>query len=529
MRTDVPEGIGEDEAQQRFDGEDVLRADSPGASPETGRGGDGRAFARGFLLTISGILVTVSGALVAVGCFLGLYVRPTSDDWCAAWKSRDMGVFGITSDFYMTQNGRVANAFLSGVIYGDGLIGTKILPTVIAVTFTIGLVLLGAQFTRFLGAKPRILLLTAGALILQALIYFAGTRNYQALLWAPATISHTIPSVIGVWALLLGIRTVRRPAGPARTFGYVATFLIAAALGTLSEPFTLVSGLIGAGAGLLALPRFGLARTWRPFAWCLVWCVGLLSGLLFLYTSPGARWRRAQNPSKESLLSSEGLRATTHDWLSMWESVTGQWAYLGAAAVGILIGLTVAARSTGSDRSQDRPAVPRPTLIALWVLPVFVVVLGSFAVAAGLRSGYGPTGWTYARTWTNFLVPMELALCLYGALLGRWVGRTLASRTAATRSVPVAVVAVGALALGSMAALVPAVQTLATTTVSRSVAWDAQNARIEKEARQGVADAGYRPLPIGSLAEPFYTKNYKRDWVSACVSKWYGIERVHRR
>lgn len=533
MRTDVPQGTGEAGAERGFEGEETPRADSPGASPAAGRGGDLRAFARGLMIGTSGILVAVSGAMVAVGCFLGLYVRPTSDDWCAAWKARDMGVFGITSDFYMTQNGRVANAFLSGVIYGDGLLGAKILPTVIAVTFTLGLVLLGSQFMRFLGAKPRLLLLIAAALVLQALLYFAGTRSYQALLWAPATISHTIPSVIGVWALLLGIWTVRRPGGRARTAGFVATFLIAAALGTLSEPFTLVTGLLGAGAGLLAVPRFGLARTWRPFTWCTVWCFGLLSGLLFLYTSPGARWRRAQNPSKESLLTPEGIRATIHDWQLMWDSVAGQWAYLGAAAVGVLIGLAVGLRTSASASASDRPeglrTVPRMTRIALWLLPVLVVVLGSFAVAAGLRSGYGPTGWTYARTWTNYLVPMVLALCLYGALLGRWAGRLLASRTTTARYAPVAVVAAGALVLGSMAALVPSLQKLTTSTVTRSVAWDAQNARIQKEARQGSSDVGYRPLPIGNLAEPFYTKNYKRDWVSACVSQWYGIDRIHRR
>lgn len=533
MRTDVPQGTGEGKAERGFDGEDALRADSPAASTATDRGSDRRAFGRGLMLGTAGILVTVSGALVAIGCFLGLYVRPTSDDWCAAWKSRDMGVFGITSDFYMTQNGRVANAFLSGVIYGDGLIGTKILPTVIAVTFTLGLVLLGSQFMRFLGAKPRLLLLTAGALVLQALVYFAGTRNYQALLWAPATISHTIPSIIGVWALLLGIWTVRRPSGPLRTFGFVATFLIAAALGTLSEPFTLVTGLLGAATGLLSVPRFGLARTWRPFTWCSVWCFGLLSGLVLLYTSPGARWRRAQNPSKESLLSVKGFRATLHDWLQMWDSVTGQWAYLGAVAVGILIGLAVGMRTSATTPASGEPeelrTVPRLTRIALWLLPVAVVVLGSFAVAAGLRSGYGPTGWTYARTWTNYLVPMLLGLCAYGALLGRRAGRFLAGRRTTTRYVPVAVVAAGAFVLASMAVLVPEVQKLATTTVTRSVAWDAQNARIEKEARQGSTDVGYKPLYIGNLAEPFYTKNYQRDWVSACVSKWYDIDRIHRR
>ncbi len=87
----------------------------------------------------------------------------------------------------------------------------------------------------------------------------------------------------------------------------------------------------------------------------------------------------------------------------------------------------------------------------------------------------------------------------------------------------------GSLALASVAVLVPDVQRLTTTTVARSVAWDAQNARLRGEAARGVTDMGYRPLYIGGLAEPFFTRDYERDWVAACVSKWYGVDRIHRR
>ncbi|MFD9304804.1 DUF6056 family protein [Streptomyces sp. NPDC060048] len=497
--------------------------------PSSGAGrGSGRALLRGLLPAAGATLVAAAGALVAVGCFLGLYVRPTSDDWCAAWKSRDMGVFGITSDFYMTQNGRIANAFLSGVVYGDGLAGTKILPSAIAVAFTVVLVLLGRDFVRFLGGRPRLLILTACALVVQALIYFAGTRSYQVLLWAPATISHTVPSVIGLWALLLAVRTVRDPRHAVRVAGFVSAFLIAFALGTLSEPFSLVSGLLVGALGLLCLPRLGLARTWRPFTWCLLWCSGLVCGLVVLYTSPGARWRRAQQPAKESLLSAGELKGTLRDWLHMWDSVTGQWAYLGAAAVGVLLGLASVFRGPAPRTLEPRRAIPRKVLVPLLLLPVPVVVLGSLAVVVGLRSGYGPTGWTYARTWTSFLVPMELALCGYGALLGAWGGRWLSGRPRSSAVLVTGAVVAGGLALASVAVLVPAVQDLTTATVARSLAWDAQNSRIRGEAARGATDVAYRPLYIGALAEPFFTRNYERDWVSACVSKWYGVDRIHR-
>ncbi len=79
-----------------------------------------------------------------------------------------------------------------------------------------------------------------------------------------------------------------------------------------------------------------------------------------------------------------------------------------------------------------------------------------------------------------------------------------------------------------MAALVPNVRQLTTATVTRAVAWDAQDSRIRAEAARGAVDVGYRPLYIGSLAEPFFTADHERDWIAACVSKWYGIDRIHR-
>ncbi|MEU6300850.1 DUF6056 family protein [Streptomyces erythrochromogenes] len=513
-----------------------------------GPGAGAHRLPRTLLPAAAATLLAAAGALVAVGCFLGLYTRPASDDWCAAWKARDLGVLGITADFYTTQNGRITNAFLSGLLYSGGPAGTKILPTLITVLLTAALVLLGRRLLRALGHTPPLLLLTACALVLQALLYYAGTRSYQVLLWAPATISHTLPSVIGLWALLLALATVPHPRRAVRTAGLAGALLIGFALGTLSEPFALVSGLAAALTAVLCLPRLRLATTLRPFTWCLLWCTGLLCGLAVLYTSPGARWRRAQQPEKEPLLSAAELRATYEDWLHMWDTVTGQWAYLAAPAAGLLLGLAATLRTprpspSPSTSTSTSPSPPPPspsptpappsrwTRAALLLLPLPVVVLGSFAVAAGLRSGYGPTGWTYARTWTSYLLPMEIALCGYGALLGAWAGPRLAARRRPAGPATLAACATAAfcLTLAATASLVPSLQQLTTTTVARSIAWDAQNTRIRTETARGATDVGYRPLPIGTLAEPFFTADRNRDWVAACISRWYGIDRIHRR
>ncbi|MFJ7155801.1 DUF6056 family protein [Streptomyces sp. NPDC101118] len=481
--------------------------------------------ARRLLVRCAAVLVAAAGALLSVGIFLQLYVRPTSDDWCAAYKARDLGVLGLAKDFYLTQNGRVTNALVTGVVYADGLAGPRLLPSLLALALGLCLVLLLREALRMLGfGGVPLLVLVAVAAALEALLFFAGTRTYQALLWAPATISHTLPTVLGAGTLLLGIHAARRGGTAARGAALAGTFCVAVAMGMLSEPFSMVSWAFAATAGVLAVPRFGLARDRCPLAWCTAWCLGVPLGLAILYTSPGARWRRAQQPEKASPLSPEELTGTVGDALRILRTIAAQEAYLAAVALGLLLGLAVAL--CGPAGPGTLGTAPRWAGRALFVLPPLLVLASVFLVALGLRSGYGPTGWTYARTWTSFMTPLLLTLCLYGAWLGRWAGLRLRARGPAAPAL--AVTAATAVALVALAALVPALRQLTSDTVDRGLAWDRQNARIRAQVAGGARDVGYRPLPIGNLAEPFYTRVYRSDWAARCVSEFYGVDRIHR-
>ncbi|UWE12192.1 DUF6056 family protein [Actinacidiphila bryophytorum] len=490
------------------------------------------------------LVAVTSGSLLTVAAFLGLFVRPTSDDWCGVTKTRDMGVLGITRDFYETQNGRVANAFVTGLVYTDGLLGPKILPTLLVLGMTSGLLTLLRMLDRRLGwGVPRPFALAA-VLTVEAVVLLAGTRPYQALLWAPATISHTLPGILGIWSVVLALAAARRGRGSRRA-AVVCAVAVGAVVGTLSEPFTAVSGIFaGAAAALLLLPGLR-ARTWFPLAWCAGWCGGLVAGFTVLYTSPGARWRRAQEPPTDGLLSVKGLRADVHDWLHVWQSVTHTWAYLAAPAVGLLLGFCCADRfgSRGAEAEAGRGASDSTerassVLAAGWawrclllVLPAVLVLVASFGVVVGLRMGYGPTGWQYARAWTNFLLPMTLLLCGYGALLGRWAARPrVAARSQTSRPAAMALsVLATAVCLSSMATIVPALRDMTGSAVVRAQAWDRQDAAMKHQARDGVTDAAYHPLPVGYLAEPFFTRTYSRDWVAACVSQYYRVQRIHKK
>ncbi|MFF8377204.1 DUF6056 family protein [Streptomyces sp. NPDC015661] len=488
-------------------------------------GTDGRRGApRRLLPWITLAVAAGAGALLSVGAFLGVYVRPTSDDWCALWKARDMGPLGITSDFYRTQNGRVTNAFLTGLLYSDGMRGPKLLPAFLIVTLGVGLFLLAREALRALRLPFPVAATATAVLMLEALLFLGGTRSYQVLLWAPATISHTLPSVLGVWAALSGVWAARSHRPWARSVAVGAAVLMGAAAGTLSEPFVAMSGLLAATAGVLCLPRLRLCRDRFASTWCAAWCVGLVIGSVVLFVSPGARWRRAQQPKRPLSLSEIG--ATFHDWARIWESIGGQWAYVGALAAGVLLGLATALGARRSAPAAGGPgALPRGALLTIAVLPVPLIALGSLVTAYGLRGGYGAGGWTYARAWTSFLVPFLIALCGYGAWLGHRIGRRLGARSALAA---VAAGIAGVVAVAGTAALVNPTRTLTTRTVERSLAWDRQDARIRAEAAAGRADVTYRPLFIGGLAEPFFTTVYQRDWVAQCAARYYGVERLRR-
>ncbi|MFF1505985.1 DUF6056 family protein [Streptomyces sp. NPDC058326] len=502
-----------------------VRRPDDGEDTGTGHGGRLPRALRG----VAFVVAACAGALLSVGAFLGVYVRPTSDDWCALWKSRDLGVLGITADFYRTQNGRVTNAVLTGLLYSEDMRGPKLLPVFLVVALAAGLFLLAREALRALRLPFPTAATAAAVLVLEALLFFAGTRSYQALLWAPATVSHTLPSLIGIWAVLSAVWAARSRRRWARSTAVGSAVLLGTATGMLSEAFVAMSGLIAAAAGVLCLPQLRVTRDRYASTWCATWCLGLLTGFVILSTSPGARWRRDQRTERP--LSLAELGATLRDWHRIWETIGGQWAYASALAVGVLIGLAVAFQGRRSSAPENAARPPRGTFLAAAVLPVPLIALGSLVATYGLRGGYGEGGWTYARAWTNFLVPFLIALCAYGTWLGLRLGRRLAVHPAPT-GVRVAryavLLAAGAVALAGTAALAPAVRTLTTQTVARSLAWDRQDARIRAEVEAGAREVTYRPLLIGGLAEPFFTTVYARDWAAQCAASYYGVERLNR-
>lgn len=464
------------------------------------------------------LLLLVGGSLLAVGAFIGYFVRPAAEDWCFAWRTRDSGTLGLIRWLYMDDNGRAGNAALLGSIYSHGTLGPRVLPTVLALTLVAGTFVLARLLLKGAGWSVPGIVVLAAATGVGGLLLLGGATPYQIFLWAPGAVSHTVPSVLAVWTTVL-ILVTHRSAAPRRQVVVVTVVgLVGTFIGVLSEAATAVCALLGLAGVLLLAPRARRRREWFPFAWPVAWLSGLVVGFVILITSPGVATRRERSPVQASLFSADGLSGVFAQWGHVLGHVLGQPAYLGALALGLLVGLSSTPAPTGEGRAM-RSRAKRTGLLAV---PFVLVTVSSLLVVVELRSGYGRNGWTYQRTWTNFLFPWLLALGFYGVVLGGALRRM-------RRPVLTAggfVVALGA-GVAALVAVSPTVVQLMRTTVPRSIAWDAENARIERDLRRGDDPIAFRPYPIAGMSEPFSIRDGDRDWVAGCVADYYHVVRVY--
>lgn len=438
------------------------------------------------------------------------------------------GSAGMIHHYYADVNGRVANAAAQVLVYADGLRGARALTAVLIIALAAGVFVLTHTVLRHLAWPQPALSSGLVAVAVTALTFFAGNTVYQVTYWPAGTVSHTLPAIMGLWNLVFAlIAARRRPSWQVVSVG--CSFLIGVTIGTLSEPFFVVSGVYASAALVLALGARRDVRSRFPLAWLAGWIVGLLIGFLVLVTSPGMSVRTSRSRPQSSLLSADGFTEAFTGWQNTWTLIASQPAYYVALTAGALIGL-LAGRSTLRSTSLPFPPGPwtrgRRTIVL--VLPAALVMVASFAVVAGLRQGYGANGWLYQRTWTNFLVPALLTAALYGVAAGRALGRRLDGRTGGVARVAVVVVlaATAILSTAGFVSLVPANSELAAQMAVRAEAWDANTRAVERQVRSGRRVVGFTPNPIARSTEPFTLTAPGTDWVSGCAASYYGVDRV---
>ncbi len=469
--------------------------------------------------------------LLALGAFASPAVRLAADDWCAAARIRDYGSLGFIDYYYFKVNGRLVYHLAQLLVFfPEGLRGARVLPFVLIVTLTVGIFTMLYLALRHLHWRWPAAAAGFLAVVVSALTFFAGNAVYQILFWSAATVTHTLPVVLGIWNVVILMVAARSPRRWVRVTAVVLALFMGFAVGSLGEAFFVVSGVYAGTALLLALLAWPDRRSRFPITWLAVWLMGMLVGFAVLYFSPGQALRTELSYRQEQppLLSVGGLSEAVHGWLRSWEIILSQPAYYAAIAAGLLVGLLAsraALRRTSLPFAGGSWTLPRKLLVA--VLPAVLVVIASFGVIAGLRYGYGPGGWRFQRAWTSFLIPAIVTAALYGAAAGYWLGRR-GRGWERNVAVPAMVALLGVSALFStvlLGSIVPRNTGLVHQMTVRAKAWDKNNGAVERQIREGKRTVRFTPTPIADSTEPF-RHTTQPDWAAKCAAVYYGVAKV---
>lgn len=443
--------------------------------------------------------------LLGVAAWFGRWVRPGGDEWCFLPVVRDEGLSGMVGKFYLGDNGRITNAVLVWAYARFGVAGHQWFGLVS------GGVMLGILWAVTVSALRRagltaprgVPLLVAS--MATAVFLFATPNTYKTFYWPAASVSHTLAPVLACAAALPLLRARSRRG---RRIALVSVFAAGLCIGTLSEETSVVVLVVlSAVLLLLAGQRRGYAR-----GWCLTGMAGTGIGTLVLYTSPGARIRRGRfGTDGVSFLAPDSLLGSLRGFGHILGTILTTWAYPGAVAAGVLLGLLI--RGPGGRQV---------------VLPVRRRRLACVAVLAFLLSGYlctlvaypvfGERVTTSTRIWNDYLLLYIAVLVGAGALLGLALGQRT-RHTGAVQAAGAAVCVAVCLALA-----VPLWRLEADMRV-RAVKWDHQDRWLRARVAAGDRVLPYTPVSVAGMVEPF-RRHGRRVWPAPCVADYYHLERI---
>ncbi|MEV7680667.1 DUF6056 family protein [Streptomyces sp. NPDC088341] len=492
------------------------------------------------------VLLPLPLALLGTASWLGGYVRPSADEWCFLPTVRDNGISGLVEKFYTVDNGRVGNGLLVGLYTKSGATGHQWFAPVSAVVvlgvlWTVtGLLLRAAGRT-----APRGVPLLVASMV--TVVFLLATPNtYKTFYWPASSVSHTAAPVLAC-AAAIPLRWAR--SRTARAAAVATAFLAGCFIGTLSEEASAVA-LVVLTAVLLLSGGVFTARVRRyARAWCLAGLTGTGAGALVLLTSPGSRNRRERfGAGTASAVAPDSLLESLRAFLEILGTVLTTWQYLGAVAVGVLLGLCA---SAGAGGGGGRGAGSAPVLLPR--RPLFLVSAGTLTF---LVAGYLCTVITYplfgsrvtgaSRTWNDYLLLYVLLLTGIGVLLGRACVRGQARARERTRGEgrdrvrrrargqvrrrrvwPTALMAAAcAAACGAVCfQLASPLAQLGHDMRVRAERWDRQDLRLRTEAARGARIVPYTRLPISGMGEPFGGPG-PRTWPAGCVADYYHLERI---
>ncbi|MFF1832935.1 DUF6056 family protein [Streptomyces sp. NPDC058231] len=451
--------------------------------------------------------------LLGVAAWFGRWVRPSADEWCFLPVVRDQGLAGMIGKFYLGDNGRIANAVMVWAYAKPGVAGHQWFGLVSGTVMLGILWAVTASALRRAGlTAPRGVPLLVASMV-TAVFLLATPNTYKTFYWPASSVSHTMAPVLACAAALPALRARSRTGRRAAT---AVVLLAGLCMGTLSEEASVVVIVVMSAVALLARPVFPGRRRAAVRVWCLAGIGGTGIGTLVLFTSPGARIRRGRfGTDGVSFLAPDPLLGALRDFGHILGTLLTTWAYLGAVAAGVLLGLLV----RGGDGR-------RVTLPRRWPLfggaGVLVFLLAGYLCTVVAYPVFGRSVVTSSRIWNDYLLLFLAVLVGAGALLGLALGRR-ARRSGAVRAAGAAVCA-AVCAVVCVALTVPLGRLEGDMRV-RAVAWERQDRWMRARAAAGARVLPYTPLPVAGMVEPF-RHHGRRVWPNTCVADYYRLDRI---
>ncbi|MFD3654483.1 DUF6056 family protein [Streptomyces sp. NPDC058620] len=447
--------------------------------------------------------------LLAAASWFGRWVRPSADDWCFLPVVRDDGIAGIVGKFYLDDNGRLANGLLVGAYARFGVAGHQWFAVVSAVLMLGVLWAVTVSALRRAGVTvPRGTALLIASMV-TTLFLFVTTNTYKTFYWPAASVSHTLPPVLACAAVIPLLRARSRRG---RLFALSAALLMGLVIGTLSEETTVVILVVLVAVMLIGRWIFPAHNRAYGWAWCVAGIAGTGIGALVLLASPGSQARRERfGAQNAALLAPDSLIGSLRGFGEIIVTVATTWQYVGAVAVGLLLGL-VADRADGSP---TRPPTRWPLLAATGLL---AVLLSGYLCTVITYPAFAERVATANRLWNDYLLLYIVLLVGAGLLLGQTV-RMLGRNTAPVKAVCAALCVL--VCIGPAVSLVR----LDANMQARAERWDRQDRWLRERAAAGAEVLPYTPVTVSGMLEPF-SRQGRSPWPAGCVADYYHLDRV---
>ncbi|MGC5399308.1 DUF6056 family protein [Streptomyces sp. DT20] len=460
------------------------------------------------------VLTVFPLALLAASFWIGRLVRPGGDDWCFLPVLRDEGVSGMIGKFYLDDNGRVANALMVALYGAGGVAGHQWYATVSGLLILAVLwALIPAALHSAGRTAPRGVPLLVASMT-AAVFFFATPNTYKTFYWPASSVSHTVAPALAAAAVIPLLRARSRRG---RTLALCVAVVAGLFIGTLSEGTSIVAGVLLCTVLLLSLrSRPGPGRH-RTRLWCGVALAALVAGLVIIYTSPGSRHRRDRfGTGATSVVDTGSLADALRTFGDILGTVLATWTYLGALAVGVLLGLLLRESGPAADGPlRGRPLVPALAAVAAFLVSGYLCTLITLPAFEHNMMTYG------TRTWNDYLFLFVLLLAGLGALLGN----ALRTRARGTAAVPLVTGAAALLCAAVCVGLFVPLTGLAHDMDVRARHWDRQDRWLRQEAAEGAHVLPYAPASVGQMRDPFGDHG-RSAWPAVCTARYYHLTRI---